>query len=206
MDRAVARMESLGATAVRFELPEYDALAAAVNTAPFEARAVMERYLSALGPDAPVKTVDQLIARGNSAVQKVLEEEFGIADDMNSQTYKDRMLNRDRLRLAVAGRMAALRLDAIFYPLQKILVVPVTSGDQEERNGTLSNGTGFPAVTFPVGFSSPTPSAPLGVPVGGELLGFDYSEDRLLSYAYAFEQAAGSRKPPASTPALPHEP
>jgi hypothetical protein len=30
-----------------------------------------------------------------------------------------------------------------------------------ERNGTLSNGTGFPAVTFPGGFSTPTASAPL---------------------------------------------
>ena len=34
MAGVIARMESLGATLVRFELPEYDALASAVNTAP----------------------------------------------------------------------------------------------------------------------------------------------------------------------------
>ena len=40
--------------------------------------------------------------------------------------------------------MADVDLDAILYPLQKILVAPVTAEDQVERNGTLSNGTGFP--------------------------------------------------------------
>ena len=65
---------------------------------------------------------------------------------------------------------------------------------------------GIPAVTFPAGFSAPSPSAPLGVPIGGELLGLDYTEDKLLAYAYAIEQAAGARKPPVSTPPLPNEP
>jgi Asp-tRNA(Asn)/Glu-tRNA(Gln) amidotransferase A subunit family amidase len=116
------------------------------------------------------------------------------------------MLNRDKLRLAVAAKVAYLNLDAILYPLQKILVAPVTAEDQLERNGTLSSGTGFPAVTFPAGFSTPTASAPLGVPVGAELLGLDYSEAKLLALAYAFEQASGLRKPPQSTPPLPNEP
>jgi Asp-tRNA(Asn)/Glu-tRNA(Gln) amidotransferase A subunit family amidase len=207
MAGVAARMESLGATLVRFDLPEYDKLASAVNTAPFEARTVMDRYLLAtLGPDAPVKTFSQLVAAKTSAVQKTLEEELAIVDGMKSQTYKDRMLTRDALRLAVASKIATLNLDAILYPLQRILVVPTTAGDQTERNGILSNGTGFPAVTFQAGFSAATASAPLGVPIGAELLGLDYTEDRLLAYAYAFEQGAGLRKPPASTPRLSHEP
>jgi amidase len=57
-------------------------------------------------------------------------------------------------------------------------------------------------VTFPGGFSSPSATAPLGVPVGAELLGLDYTEARLLAYAYAFEQAYKPRKPPVSTPPL----
>jgi Asp-tRNA(Asn)/Glu-tRNA(Gln) amidotransferase A subunit family amidase len=177
-----------------------------VGTSAFEARHVMERYLTALGPQAPVRTITQLLASKTSVVQSTLEAEFGIADGMNSREYKDRTLNREKLRIAVAKKMADLGLDAILYPLQQILVVPITADEQSERNGTLSNGTGFPAVTFPAGFSTPTTSAPLGVPIGGELLGLDYSEDRLLSYAYAFEQAARVRKPPVSTPPLPNEP
>jgi Asp-tRNA(Asn)/Glu-tRNA(Gln) amidotransferase A subunit family amidase len=206
MAAATAKMQSLGATIVRFELPEYDALEPVVATSSFEARSVMERYLSSLGPRAPVKTVTQLLAAKTSAVQQTLDAELGMADGTNSQAYKDRMLNRDKLRLAVAAKMAALNLDAILYPLQRILVVPITAPDQTERNGPLSNGTGFPAVTFPAGFSTPTASAPLGVPVGGELLGLDYTEDKLLAYAYAFEQAAQVRKAPKSTPPLNREP
>jgi len=106
----------------------------------------------------------------------------------------------------VATKIADLNLDAILYPLQRILVAPVSAGEQAERNGTLSNGTGFPAVTFPGGFSSPTASAPLGVPVGAEFLGWEYSEAKLLAYAYAFEQAFKPRRPPASTPPLANEP
>jgi Asp-tRNA(Asn)/Glu-tRNA(Gln) amidotransferase A subunit family amidase len=206
MEGVIARMAGLGASIVRFDLPDYDALAPVVSTSLFEARTVTDRYFAALGPNAPIKSLAELVATKTSAVQKTLEDEAAIVDGMNSQTYKDRTLNRDKLRLAVAKKIADLDLDAILYPLQKILVAPVTAEDQLERNGTLSNGTGFPAVTFPGGFSAPTASAPLGVPVGAELLGLDYTEAKLLGYAYAFEQASGFRKPPKSTPALPNEP
>jgi Asp-tRNA(Asn)/Glu-tRNA(Gln) amidotransferase A subunit family amidase len=202
MESVIATMESLGAVIVRLSLPGYDNLAANVSTSQLEARTVMEHYFAKLGPSAPVKTFAELVAAKTSAVQKTLEAELAVVDGMNSAAYKDRTLNRDRLRLMVAHKMAELRLDAILYPLQKILVVPIGAGEQVERNGTLSNGTGFPAVTFPGGFSAATASAPLGVPVGAELLGPDYSEDRLLAYAYAFEQAAKPRKLPASTPPL----
>jgi Asp-tRNA(Asn)/Glu-tRNA(Gln) amidotransferase A subunit family amidase len=97
--------------------------------------------------------------------------------------------------------MAENSLDAILYPHQKRLVVPI-GAEQVDRNGVLSNGTGFPAITFPGGFSAPSSAAPLGVPVGIELLGPDWSEPILIKLAYAFEQFARIRKPPASTPPL----
>jgi Asp-tRNA(Asn)/Glu-tRNA(Gln) amidotransferase A subunit family amidase len=204
MDGVISTMASLGATMVRFELPEYEKLETATTL--FEARAVMEKYFSRLGPNAPIKSFAELVATKTSAAQKTLEEEIAVVDGIDSPTYKDRMLNRDKLRLAVAKKMADLNLDAILYPLQRILVVPVTAEEQTERNGRLSNGTGFPAVTFPGGFSAPSASAPLGVPVGAELLGLDYTEPKLLAFAYAFEQATRLRKLPPSTPPLPDEP
>ena len=206
MEDVVAKMQSLGATVVRFALPEYDKLAGVVSTSQFEARTVMDGYFATLGPKAPVRTFSDLVAARQSAVQKTLETELAVADGMNAPAYKDRTLNREKLRIVVASKIAELELDAILYPLQKILVARVTDRDQLERNGTLSNGTGFPAVTFPGGFSAPTSSAPLGVPVGAELLALDYTEAKLLAYAYAFEQAFNPRRPPASTPKLPSEP
>ena len=206
MRNAIAKMKELGATPVEMALPDYDALAGQVITSDYEARTVMDRYFATLPPDAPVKSFAQLVAAKTSAVQATLEQEISVVDGMNSQAYKDRMLNRDKLRLAVAKFMADNNLDAVLYPHQRILVVPTGSADQFERNGTLSNSTGFPAVTFQAGYSTPTQTAPLGVPVGAELLGPDYSEARLLAFAYAFEQAAHVRKPPASAPPLPNEP
>ena len=119
MEGVIARMAGLGATIVRFDLPEYDALASTVSTSQFEARTVMDRYFAALGPNAPIKSFAELVAAKTSAVQKTLEAEFAVVDGMNSQAYKDRTLNRDKLRLAVAKTMADLNLDAILYPLQR---------------------------------------------------------------------------------------
>jgi len=45
------------------------------------------------------------------------------------------------------------KLDAIVYPHQKRLVVPIGES-QVERNGFLASITGFPAITVPAGFSS----------------------------------------------------
>ena len=206
MERVIAGMAKLGAVIVRFSLPEYDRLAPDIDTSTLEAKTAMDRYFATLGPKAPIKSFAQLVATKTSAVQKAIENELSIQDGMNSDLYKHRMLNRETLRIAVAKAMADNNLDAILYPHQRILVVPVTAEDQTERNGTLSNGTGYPAVAFPAGFSAPNSSAPEGVPIGAELLGTDFSEDRLLAYVDAFERAARIRRPPRSAPPLADEP
>jgi Asp-tRNA(Asn)/Glu-tRNA(Gln) amidotransferase A subunit family amidase len=74
--------------------------------------------------------------------------------------------------------------------------------NQAERNGILAALAGFPAITVPAGFSTPTESAPIGVPVGIEFLGPAFSEPQLFQIAYGFEQATHARKPPQSTPPL----
>jgi amidase len=81
--------------------------------------------------------------------------------------------------------------------------VPLTEFNQADRNGILASVTGFPAITVPAGFSPPTATAPLGVPVGMDILGKPWSEGRLIELAYGFEQQAQVRKPPSSAPALP---
>lgn len=204
MEQVIESMQTAGATIVRFDLPQYDALSSSVATDSFEARAAMDSYFAQLGPQAPVTSFRQLVDSKTASpnIQKTMEAEIAVDDGMANPAYKDRMLNRDKLRLAVSSKMAELGIDAILYPLQKILVSKANQPDQIERNGTLSNATGFPAVTFPGGFSTPTATAPLGVPVGAELLGPDYSEARLLSIAYVIEQTAPVRKAPLSTPPM----
>jgi Asp-tRNA(Asn)/Glu-tRNA(Gln) amidotransferase A subunit family amidase len=204
MEQVIAAMQAQGATLLRFELPQYDSLAPEVATDRFEAAPSMERYLAGLGQAAAFASFRALVQSrtASPAIQRTLEEELAIGDGTHSADYLRRMLNRERLRIAVLATMADLGLDAILYPLQRVLVAPVGESEQPERNGTLSHGTGFPAVSFPAGFSAPTPTAPIGLPVGAELLGRDFSEPLLLSLAYAHEQASRTRKAPPSTPPL----
>ena len=204
MELVIRNMRARGATLIRFALPEYEALAPVVATDRMEAAAATDRYLKSLDPQAAVGSFRQLVESrtAHPQIQQALEAELAVEGAMDTREYRDRMLNRDRLRLAVVSRMATLELDAILYPLQRVLVAPAGESEQPERNGTLSNGTGLPAVCFPAGFTAPTRTAPLGIPVGAELLGRDYSERLLLSLAFAYEQAFRPRMPPASTPAL----
>jgi Asp-tRNA(Asn)/Glu-tRNA(Gln) amidotransferase A subunit family amidase len=206
MDAGMNRMAELGATLIRFRFEEFDTLSAVVGTSRYEAYAAWKRWFGTLTPQSPIQSLEQLVAANNCSTQSVLELELSLKNGLNDPTYLAYTLNRDKLRLALAGKMAELRLDAVLYPLQRILVPPVATGDQPERNGVLSNGTGFPAICIPMGFSIPTDTAPLGVPVGADLLGLDYTEPKLLAYAYAWEQAARLQCLPASTPALPDEP
>ncbi|TWG79218.1 Asp-tRNA(Asn)/Glu-tRNA(Gln) amidotransferase A subunit family amidase [Cupriavidus gilardii J11] len=204
MNRVAAEMARRGATVVRFSLPAYATLSKVVATDSFEAKPAFDKYFATLPANAPVKSFRQLVDGKTASpdIQKTLEKEIAIENGMDSDEYKTRMLNREKLRIALAGKMAELRIDAILYPMQSVLVTKAGDANQPERNGTLSNGTGFPAVTFQAGFSAPTADAPLGVPIGAELLGLDYTEPKLLAYAYAFEQATHLRRPPLSTPAL----
>lgn len=199
MEQVVRTMEEQGATVVRFAVPGYEALAGDVSTDRHEAAAAFDRYLADAGHRAPVRSFRALVEMRVASpwIQQALEAELALERGMDDPVYRRRMANRDKLRDLVLAQMAQHRLDAILYPLQRVPAAPAGQPDQPERNGVLSYGTGFPAVTFPGGFSEPTATAPLGVPVGAELLGPDFSEARLLSLAYAFEQAARVRRAPA---------
>jgi amidase len=202
-ETAIRKMTEAGATMVRINIPNLAALTRDIQVSQYETRIAFNNYLAKLGPRAPVKTLEEFIARGefHSSLKAELEADQRIVDGLNNPEYKNRLLRRNDLRQAVMAVMAENKLDAILYPHQRRLVVPIGE-EQVDRNGVLSNSTGFPAITFPGGFSTPTSSAPAGVPVGLEFLGPDWSEPVLIKLAYAFEQVAKIRKPPPSTPAL----
>lgn len=52
-------------------------------------------------------------------MQKILATELAVVGGMNSQAYKDRTLNRDKLKLAVAMKMAELKR-GISQPRQRL--------------------------------------------------------------------------------------
>jgi Asp-tRNA(Asn)/Glu-tRNA(Gln) amidotransferase A subunit family amidase len=206
MAAAIAALKSAGADVVEIDAPALDAsrLGADNDVQKYEFKALMNSYLSTI-PNAPAKSLAEIIASGKfhkPSLEKFLASAEGFANGTDEPDYKERLLRNQRTRQVLISVFAEHRLDAVIYPLQRRLVVPLSELNQADRNGILASVTGFPAITVPAGFSAPTASAPLGVPVGMDMLGKPWNEGRLMELAYGFEQTVQARKPPKSTPAL----
>jgi Asp-tRNA(Asn)/Glu-tRNA(Gln) amidotransferase A subunit family amidase len=209
MDQSLADMKKAGATLVDIDAPELDSdkLNADNDVQKYEFATVMDHYLATI-PNAPVKTAQQIYESGrfnHATLDRFLKAAVSYKDGMAEPDYKLRLERDVKTRALLEKIMADNHLDVIVYPLQKRLVVPLTELNQVDRNGILASVTGFPAITVPAGFSAPTQTAPLGVPVGMDILGKPWTEAKLLSIAYSFEQATHFRRPPQSTPPLASE-
>lgn len=91
--------------------------------------------------------------------------------------------------------MDSLSLDALAYPTMR--QKPVLVGEpQPGATCGLSAQSGLPAISIPAGFMAE------GLPVGIELMGRAFTDVRLVSLAYAFEQSGPRRRAPSTTPAL----
>jgi len=171
----------------------------------YDLKAHLNVYLNALGPKAPVHSVEEVLASGmyHPGIEENLKKAMSL--DVDTPDYNKRIIERSRVRTRVMKLIADYSLDALVFPHQKQLVCFVGKS-QDERNGVLGSVTGFPSIAMPAGFSKPTESAPIGVPVGIEILGRPWSEPTLIEIAYSFEKAANFRKTPVSTSADPHFP
>jgi len=206
MAAAIAVLKGGGAEVIEVDAPALDTnkLNTDNDVQKYEFKALMNAYLSTI-PNAPAKSLAEIIASGKfhkPSLEKFLLSAEGFANGMEEPDYKERLLRNLRTRQALVSVFAEHRLDALVYPLQKRLVVPLTELNQADRNGILASVTGFPAITVPAGFSQPSATAPLGVPVGMDILGRPWSEGRLIELAYGFEQAVHARKPPTGAPPL----
>jgi Asp-tRNA(Asn)/Glu-tRNA(Gln) amidotransferase A subunit family amidase len=207
MAKAISALEAQGAVIVRLEDPALDS---AVLTAKFrlnepEFKAALNHYLQQQGSHVPVHSLGEIIASGQyhkPTLDKFFNAAQSYEDGPNSADYKDRRMRMDEVKIEVANLMAKNQLDALVYPHQKCLVLPIGATFQKDRNGVIAALAGFPAIEVPAGFSAPTAEAPIGVPVGMEFLGRAWSEPELIRLAFGFEQTTHLRKPPLSTPAL----
>ena len=207
MAKAIDALEKQGAVIVRVEDPalETNTLTAKFRLNEPEFKTALNGYLQQQGSHVPVHSLEEIIASGKYH-KPTLEKFFAAAesyeDGPNSADYKDRRMRMDEVKIEVANLMAKNHLDALVYPHQKCLVLPIGATFQKDRNGIIAALAGFPAIEVPAGFSTPTADAPIGVPVGMELLGRAWAEPELIKLAFGFEQATHLRKPPVSTPAL----
>lgn len=202
VNNSLEEMKKNGATLVPIEENiDADKLVKEVSVHLYDLKAHLNIYLQDLGSRAKVNSLAEVIASGK--YHKGIEENIKFAEtlDINTPVYNERLIKRMELRDLVMKLMAKYDLDAIVYPHQKRPVVKVGE-PQAERNGVIGSVTGFPSCVVPAGFTKPTDSAPIGVPVGLEILCREWDEAKLIEIAYAFEQATHFRKIPVSTPCL----
>ena len=196
-------MESLGATVVPVSIPNFTELTTNLSVTSYEFKETLNAYFASLEPDAPVKTIEELIASGlyDPSIKSSLEAAQAIESPLQNSEYLRRLQQREAFKETLLDLMDEYQFDALVYPHQQRLVAPVGE-PQADRNGILAWGTGFPGFVVPAGFSTPSDTAPIGIPIGIEFFGRPFSETTLISLAYSYEQGTQNRQSPTLFPAL----
>ena len=201
-EQALKTLQQEGATLIDpFTIPDYEAMEKTLWCGDFEAD--LNVYL-AQHPNAPYHDLKSIAASG--LYLPYIEEEIkgSVAaaqkDDRRApcpDVYHDPA--KIAFRNALLAAMAREHLDAIVYPTWSN--APRKVGDTDSPAGdnsqVLSPQTGFPAITVPMGFTHGN------LPAGLTILAPTFREDRLIRYAYDFEQTTHHRKDPPQFPALP---
>lgn len=213
---AIEAMRRAGATVVDVRYPKW-LLAAkgdfynAIRQPEFPVQ--IAAYLATLGPKYP-KNIQQMIeradrftearadgARPNSSRWAMFKAEAasGTLEDYHYKSVRD--FGLPLVRAAVEGMLASQQLDAIVYPTSPRKPALIAATQDGGRGGVgsatnIANLTGFPDLIVPAGFTGNA------LPVGISFFGPAFSEQRLLSLGYSFEQATHARSRPVNTPPL----
>lgn len=168
----------------------------------------LKRYLDWVGPAAPVRSLQDVIAFNDS--HRAQEMPFFGQDLLTMSVKKGALTSEDyKKRLARYRRIAAEGIDAVMAKHQlDALVAPTGSpawlidlvnGDRwpadETAPSTVTSVAGYPQITVPMGMYR-------GLPIGLSFFGRAWSEPTLLKLAYAYEQATKHRKPPTFAPTV----
>jgi amidase len=170
----------------------------------YELKADLNAYLSRLGPKAPVHSLKEIIEFNEKNAAKEMpyfgQESFLKAEAKGPLTTKEYIdaLEKD-IRITrkegIDAIMEKHNLDALIAPTDgPAWMTDLVVGDHFIGGSSqLAAVAGYPSVTVPAGFI-------FGLPVGVSFFGRAWSEMKLIGLAYAFEQAAKARKPPAFLP------
>ena len=199
MNTAISAIRAHGSSVVPIESPELVSatILESCDTQRFEYREQLNKYLSTATGAFP-KSLNELYSSQNFLViprQYPFIDSAKISSPQND-TYASKLRHIEHYTRMIDSVFRDQKLDALIYPEQSNLVVKIGSPSQIGRNGILAAVTGFPVVTVPVGFSSPTQDAPLGIPIGMEIVGPRWSEAKIMRIAQFFDRTLPSRKPP----------
>ncbi len=156
----------------------------------------LEAYLATLGPDAPVKTVAEIVESGryHISVERRLRNALNDSTAGEPARCAEAADGKRRFQEGLRTIMDAQRLDGLIYPTwgnpPRLVGDLTTPANDNSQN--LAPPSGFPAITVPMGWVRDG-----ALPVGLQILGDAWSEGRLFGYAFAYEQGTRHRRAPA---------
>ncbi len=192
---SIEELKKEGATAVSVPMPELIAALDGSSVINDEFKEDLANYLAKNG-NPPVHSLEEMVRGGlvHSSLEAVLNTRLA-SKGRDSREYKIALAKRAAIQQTIFKLMEDQKLDALVYPTMRRK--PARIGEpQGGSNCHLSASTGFPAISMPAGFTGD------GLPVGVELLGRAFDDAKLVSYAYAYEQATRRRRAPARTPSI----
>ncbi len=208
MNEAIAAMKSAGATIVdpaniatkgKFDDSEFEVLL-------YEFKPDLNAYLARLGPQAPARSLADLIAFNERNREREMpffgQEIFVMAQKkgpLTTRAYRQALAKNHRLSRAegIDAVIARHRLDAIVAPTGgPAWPTDLLNGDHfTGGSSTVAAVAGYPSITIPGG-------AVFGLPVGISFFASAYSEPKLIRLAYALEQTLKARTPPRFLPTV----
>jgi len=201
-------MRGAGATVV--EIPEVQAWrrmgGPSGRLMRYEFKADLNAYLSGLGPEAPVKSLEEIIAFNEANAHRELPyfqqeimhqaQELGPLSDPDYQEALAEAMRLSREE-GIDAVMGEHELDAIVAPTgSPAWTTDLINGDRYHMGSSSPAAiSGYPNITVPMGFFKE-------LPVNISIWGRAWTEPELLRIAFAFEQLTHHRQAPKFIPML----
>ena len=165
----------------------------------YEYKDGLNKYFKSLGPDAPIKSVEELIKfnQSDSIELKYFNQRYlELANEKGDLTQKaylealTKMMKGSREE-GIDRVMDEQKLDAIIAPTgSPAWITDLINGDTfQVGSSSPAAQAGYPSITVPMGFID-------ALPVGISFFGRAWSEPLLLEIAYAYERGTKHRKVP----------
>ncbi len=202
--KSLESLKKSGATLVEVEIPTLMDFIISTSLYVTHSRSDLNNFFNKR-PNFKYRTIEDIVEAKKYHPMLVWLETIakGPAKPEDDPEYFFKLAEREKFQRSIVNAMAKASVEALVYPT--VRVVPPT---REELDGhkwaTLSFPTNtliaaqarLPAATVPAGTTSD------GLPVGLEMVGLPFGEDKLISLAFAFEQGSKARVSPESTPEI----
>jgi amidase len=169
-----------------------------------EFKAALNAYLADTPPSVKTRTLDELIAFNRTEPRETplfgqeIFESAAKSPPLSDPAYLAQRAKARTLAAEALNRMLGeAKVEALVSPTggPASIVDPVDGGKYFGSPTTLPAVSGYPHLTVPMGEA-------MGLPIGLSFVGPAWSEARLLSLGYAFEQATHARRDPSFAPSV----